>query len=128
MVRHVLAALMMRRAFLSVTFAVLGVLLGHDALMAAQGTLPEPHHVAVASGTLSTSPASHDAPAPHPETCDPALRALPQPTGAPPPVALPCVLPARHAAAVLRARPLRLNVLSASPPATRRAMLQVYRL
>lgn len=117
-----------RRVVTAVTLVVLCVLLGHDALMAAQGALPTPHHTAVAPDPEHTSPASHEAPVPHPEACDTALRAVAQPTSAPPPAALPCALPARQEPAVVRERPLRLDIPPTQPAATRRAVLQVYRL
>lgn len=116
----------MRRALVAVTLVLLGMLFGHDALMAAQGALPAPHHAVVVTEVGHTSP--HDAPAPHPETCDTALRAVPQPTNAPPPAALPCVVPVRLEPVVHRERPVRLDAQPTQPFTARRAMLQVYRL
>ena len=122
------AALKLRQTLVAVTLYLLCVLVGHDALMAAQSALPEPHHVAIAAGSAHAEPASHEAPVPHPDSCDTGLRAVPQPTAAPPPAALPCVVPVRQQAATFRERPVRLDVHPTQPPTIRRAMLQVYRL
>lgn len=118
----------MQRACLAVTLALLCVLCGHDALMAAQGALPHAHHAGATAGPERVAPTSHDSPAPHPEPCDTLLQAMPQPTSAPSAAALPCVLPMRLELAASHERPVGLAAPLTRPPTARRAMLQVYRL
>jgi hypothetical protein len=119
---------MMRRTLMAVSIFLLCALFGHDALMAAQAALPEPHHAVAVAWSAHTPSDSHEAPVPHPESCDTGLRAVPQPTAAPPPAALPCVLPVRQGSSTVRDRPGRLDLLPTQPSTVRRAMLQVYRL